>query len=243
MIKLLTGGGLGDAALSLAKLYSKDLPFKLELGNTKITHITNVKGKGTHDISIPEFYKSQGINSEVILAPTGPDLKNKIRPEYAYYLGTGWDELNGGDERSWKIEPFPPLVYENMKADIVISPFAAWDLSRTVTSKEMKEFVSKIPQDRNITYVGKVPNEMVSLFEEFRGESFLNQVGVKHLIDFVCSANTIVAHVGFISILGGLANKKVLTFGNHGANRRDLYHPEWNMKCNKRLNDISMGDL
>ena len=93
MIKLLTGGGFGDAAMSLGKLYSKDAPFTHPFDFS----LTHVEVGNSLLPAIREFYQSQNINANVFEIKDWNEKEN-IRSDYNFYLGTHWSANNIGDE-------------------------------------------------------------------------------------------------------------------------------------------------
>jgi hypothetical protein len=225
MIKLATSGGLGDAAMAYAKIFSAHAPFTFEtLDDIELIHLTNKRGKGKFEASLQLFYKSQGItNSSLVLLNKGGSHKWLKNNGYDYYLGSAWCADNG-DYISWDVEPFPPFNYTSIPdIDVVISPVSQWDMGRVIPKDQLMYVVDKF-KDRHITYVGWAPPEYTTLIDKLPGTSMLNQGNVSDLTNIICSSTTVIGTIGFVTQLGGLANKKVIWTGS--VKPDDRFHPQ-----------------
>lgn len=220
MINLLTSGGLGDASMSFAKIFSKDSPFDIN-ENINLTHITNVRGEGSFAESILQFYESQSIKTTIQLDHKGGGFRKKHRNEYDHYLGTHWDATNGEDESSWEINPFPPIKYEYIPGkDIFINPSSGLCVN---TGSMVDDKVDKFKKDNSgrAIHINDTPKD--TIFD---------------LINNICSSNIIISHEGFCSFLGAMANKKVFVIPRVSLDNRQ--HPDWNMTRVKDISDIKL---
>jgi len=230
MIKLSASGGFGDAVLGIGKLYAADAPFDVAVDQIHVTHFTNERGEGIQDVSLKELYAINNISADVFLGESG--YKGFLDEAlFDYYLGSGWGTKDG----CWEMKPFYEMPHDEVIADVVISPVAAWNNSRSITMEQLESIVKGVPEEKKITYIGRAPNRYKRLVSTLRGENRINEDGVKHLIDIVYSANVVIGHTGFICNLGGIARKKVIQIGNHPENHREAYnlHPAWDITCTK----------
>lgn len=208
MLKLLTGGGLGDAAMAFAKLHGSYAT------NIKLTHVE------THFNlldSIREFYDSQGINSQVIQIPSW-QWKIDNEKKYDAWVDTNWEGIN----------PFPPIKYNQQPADILICPASGRNSNRQYSRTELE----KIDSER-VTYVGQI-----GLVDGLKGNSLLGITTIKQLIDLICSANTIIAFEGFIAYLGAMAGKKVFVKRRNMNAIKKRKHPDWDFHIIDQVDQI-----
>lgn len=240
MLELLTSGGIGDAVFSYAKLYSSKAPFDIREQPYWLTHLTNIRGAGVSDRSISRFYTSQGVPHSVVCTP-GAAWREQHRSEFDHYLGTAWDATNGGDESSWDIEPYPPLIYTHIPdVDILLSPFSAYNKGRKINLKELIYFGEKVyKQGRTITLAGWADQAFIDALGNLPFKNMLNTDMIT-MINLVCSASTIISNIGFTSILGCAAGKQVFSVGIHPVNNKDYYHPQWNVQCPELLRGVNL---
>ena len=205
-----------------------------------LVHTTNIRGAGKMDVAIGQFYSAMKVPHSIVVAG-GKEWKEQNRHLFDYYLGTAWDKHNGGDEESWEIEPFPPFNGPLLKHDIVISPIAGWDISRSFSLPRLAELAEQAKSDgREITYVGHAPPEYADEIRKLPGNSRLNGTTMSSLIDIVVSCKTVIANQGFIAFLGCAAGRQVFSIGTHRCNIREGFHPEWNVKCLPKLEAVQL---
>tara|TARA_R110000765_G_scaffold16182_3_gene45818 strand:- start:3853 stop:4548 length:696 start_codon:yes stop_codon:yes gene_type:complete len=230
MIKLLTGGGFGDAAMSIGKLYSKDAPFNHPLE----FNLTHVEVGNTLLPAISDFYKTQGIKANVFEIDNW-DVKETIRSKYDYYLGTHWSENNIGDESSWEINPFPPLIYDKVETGTVVNVSSGRrDKFRGFTKEEIIQLDN---QYNNLIFIGKSNDEFFNRYN-FNNNNLVNKTTVKQLVDVVCSCDVYIGFAGFALFLAGLANKDIYGFRDAGDGWEYRVHPSWRVNQVKGIQDI-----
>jgi len=232
MIKLLTGGGFGDAAMSIGKLYSSSCPFKHPIG----FNLTHVEVGNSLLLAISEFYKTQKINATVREIDNW-NYKESIRHEYDYYLGTHWSENNIGDESSWEINPFPPLVYDTVEdIDLVINISSG--RKQKFRGFDKNDIIKLDTNYSNITFIGQSNDRFFSDYN-FKNTNLVNKTSVKQLVDIICSCNTYIGYAGFALYLAGLANKQIFGFRDSGDGWEYRVHPLWKVKQVQTIKDIS----
>ena len=230
MIKLLTGGGFGDAAMSLGKLYSKDAPFTHPFDCS----LTHVEVGNSLLPAIREFYQSQNINANVFEIKDW-NQKENIRSDYNYYLGTHWSENNIGDESSWEINPFPTLVYDKKDVDTIVNISSGRkDKFRGFTKEEIIELDKKYD---NITFTGK-SDDMFYTEYNFQNKNLVNKTNVKEFVDLICSSNIYIGYAGFGLFLAGLAGKDIYGFRDGGDGWEYRVHPDWRVKQITNIREI-----
>ena len=232
MIKLLTGGGFGDAAMSVGKLYSKNAPFEVLLDNIILTHIE--VGNSLLP-AIREFYKSQGITAVVTEIPNW-DAKTKIRKENDYYLGTHWSEHNVGAETTWEINPFPPLVFDTVEAGQTVVHISSGrkDKFRGFSKEDIIELDNRY---KNLIFTGKSEDKFYNEYK-FNNKNMVNKTTIKDLVDIICSCEIFIGYAGFALYLAGLANKDVYGIKHWGDGWEYRVHPKWRVKEIKSIKDI-----
>ena len=232
MIKLLTGGGLGDAAMSYAKLYSPYAPF----ANKPIEdlHVTHVEVPGNLIPTIEKFYKSQNINTDVFKIDSWQWLSDNIS-KYDYYLGTHWSRENVGDPDSWEIEPFPPIVFDKIRTfKTVLCPSSG----RSSNRKFSKDDILKFDFD-DLVYIGTGDKENLEFFDGLSGISFLNKTDLWQAIDIICGCDIFIGQSGFLSFLAAMAKKKVYMV-SEGQSSIYRVHPKWDVTYINNLSEVSI---
>jgi len=241
MIKILTGGGFGDAAMSIGKLYSKEAPYNLDLSEIYLTHVEVPK-----DLlpSISSFYKTQNINHITKQIPSW-GWRSNHRKEFDYYLGSHWMKDNVGDESTWEINPFPPLKYDyinNIKTLVAIgggrpnSP-----ILRGFTEEQIIELDTCY---KDIIFVGKSNDEFYKNYK-FKNINMINKTTIEQLVNYICSCKNFIGYLGFSLLLAGLANKKIFgvktNIGSHGNDGWDYrIHPKWDVTEIKNIKNIKI---
>ena len=232
MIKLLTGGGFGDAAMSVGKFYSQNAPFDIELSNKTLTH---VEVGSTLLPAIREFYKSQNINAIVQEIPNW-NAKEKMRSDYDFYLGTHWSENNIGDETTWEINPFPHLFFDkidNVETIVHVSS-GRKDKFRGFTKEQLIQLDKRY---KNLIFTGKSEDSFFSEYN-FSNKNMVNKTNIKELVDHICSCNIFIGYAGFALFLAGLANKDIYGFRDPGDGWQYRVHPKWRVNEVKNIEDI-----
>jgi len=224
-MKVVTSGGLGDAAMAFAKLFSCDAPFhpfhRNDLSTLDLTHLTNKRGRGNIGNSIEIFYKFQGINPTIIYLDKGGSTKWLKQNTYDYYLGSSWCKDNG-DLESWDINPFPPIKFNKIPGiDVIISPISQWDMGRVIQFDDLKKYVRKLK--RAVTYVGWAPLEYAKQVDTLPGKNLLNWGNINDLTNLIGSSKTVVGLIGYVTQMAGLMHKEVIWTGEVKPN--DRFHP------------------
>ena len=242
MIKILTGGGFGDAAMSIGKLYSKHAPFNVELDKI---HLTHVEVPGDLLSIIRKFYITQGINIEVKQIPSW-GWRDLNRDKFDFYLGTHWPKYNVGDETTWEINPFPPLKY-NLIDDV-----------ETVVSIGGGRKGSPYPRQYSIDEIEYIDNNLSNVIftgtttdqkyidYTYKNISLINKTTIPEFIDYICSCKNFIGHLGFPLILAAMAKKVCFSpkptqnpaHGFGGWSYR--IHPEWNVTEIVNVRDIKL---
>lgn len=214
-MKLLTGGGLGDAAMAVAKLYAKFNP-----SDIKLTHVEVHQ----HLLSpIGDFYMSQGIDAEVKWIPSWR-WKNEHESEYDFWLDSGWQD-------GWPILPFPPLKFDLRTIDILVNPISGRNGNRSLSKAEIELLDSK-----RITYVGTRGN-----LEGLLGTSLIGKTSIKDLVDLICSANVIITPEGFVAYLGAMAGKKVWVKRDNLRAIERRKHPDWELFVFDKIDQVAQS--
>lgn len=229
--RLLTAGGLGDAAMSYAKIFSTHAPFHIsDCPNIEVTHITHIRGKGEFATAIKDFYTSQGIKATI-------KFRKKVaeqvvdREDFDHYLGTHWFAKNVGDEESWEINPNPPLTYESVTCPkTLISPVAGVFGNRGF-SLDMLALIDA----EDIGYVGKIKNEN-GYFDKFKGENYINKTTMEEFVNLICSCETFIGQSGFSALLAAMAGKKVYMV-SEGQPTLNRVHPDWDVTYIESISD------
>jgi hypothetical protein len=227
MIKLLCGGGLGDACLCFAQLSGKEAPFKYDKENLHITHqvLKDKDEKLKNEISW--FYNRQGIKNEVVVIDSWDKTLNK--KDFDFELGGGW---NGKvDCNSWEINPFPIIKYEKIEnIDTVLVISSGRDLNRRFEPNEVREFAEKYPCTMICGIDKKGEYENI-------GKNVVNKTSFDTFVDIICSCNTLIGHSGFCCYLAGMANKKVYCVSEGKATEINK-HPNWNFVMISSLKEV-----
>ena len=103
--------------------------------------------------------------------------------------------------------PFPKIKFKKIEGvDVVINPISGRDKSRRL--QEVDELIRRHPH-RHFTQTDWTATSTIS-----------------HLVNLICSANTVISPEGFVAFFGGMAAKEVYATGDIDIiNRRR--HPEW----------------
>jgi hypothetical protein len=235
IVKLITGGGLGDAAMSIGNLYGDHQLFDWN-GSIHLTHV-EVPPKLLNAISA--FYSTQKVNHTVTQIKSWEWLK-KNRGEFDHYLGTSWHE-NDCNEKTWEMNPFPPIIHSKVdRVDIVITPTAGRGASRKFDLKEIEKFSLKYGEKYSIFYVGNVSEETENFIAKLPGKSLLNNTTMKELIDVLCSCSIFIGHAGFCAYLSAMSGS--LTYLVPEVNSSKRIHPKWKVNKIKSLKQIDLSN-
>ena len=227
MLQILTTGGFGDAAMSLAKMYSKDAPF-----DPRSIHLTHARIRKPLSDAISEFYTSQGISHRVLQIPDW-SWKKRNRRHYDHYLGSSWHPRNINDEVTWEINPLPPLKFDVQDVDLVINPISGRLANRRFSKEQMERYVKEC--DRKITVIGKAPQEYADFVDKLPVQSLLNKTTIKESVDVICSCHTLVGNPGFVVYLACMAGKKVISTREKNWISNKYFHPDWDVKFIRSL--------
>lgn len=220
--KLLTGGGLGDAAMSFAKLQSKDMPEDFK-DNYFLTHAE------THPHlldAINTFYSLQEVPHIVEKIDNWGWLQEN-RKYYDAWVGTAWHKHND-EEDSWEIEPFPFIKYDYIpNVDILICPSSGREMTRSIYFNDIKGWAKKHVNGRSLSFAGKLDPGVSKLIDrDIECQNFINKTSLKEYIDLICSCKVLIAPGGFSCYLAGMAKKKVFA-RSEGLPSLNRFHPEW----------------
>lgn len=224
--QLVTSGGLGDAAMSLAKAHARYHP-----ENIKITHISTHYGTENRlQAAISSFYASQGIESEVILIRDWSWLPEN-RHRFEAFLGTAWTAENPGDETSWEIKPFPDVRFTKVEGHpLLLSPISGGKSNKSMSPVEVGEFC----EATGATLVGNDPRVYTAK------NSFFNQTTVSELVNLIASADTVIGTEGFVVYFAGMCGKRVFCLNQNIDAIRKRKHPEWDFTVVHSLNEVAL---
>jgi hypothetical protein len=232
MIRLLTGGGLGDAAMSYAKIHSQSCPFSPSDPFTITHHSSLRKSEGGISAAIKEFYSSQGIRSSVVLTDmSGAKFYEDNIDDYHHYLGTSWTENNGGGIVSWPINAFPPFKCNKIAGPMtLIALVSGSTMARSVDLGEVKKLAEYCSRAGPVGYIGWAPVEIREQVEsELPGTSYLNGTTIPELLNLLCSSETVIGPQGFITHVACMMRKQVLAITPDRSVVEHYIHPSWNV--------------
>ena len=258
-VKLLTSGGLGDAAMSFAKAKA------LNLSDSDI-HIYHARIREDNlDKPILDFYKSQGIESTVIRLKKNDDrhtgdildewVLNNVK-DYNHYLGTHWSSDNGSDISSWEIEPFPEVKYDDNS--VVVCGIENIDPTRNVatiakdniklllnpSSGGTEDANKSFPYDAVIQFYNiHFPNIIIiGKGTETRYESLPNSVynrtNMQELVNLISHSDAVITPEGFIAYLSAMCGKTVYVKDENTKAIENRKHPKWDMNLIKGVDDV-----
>lgn len=227
MIKYLAGGGLGDASLTYARLYTN--PY---IKNDEDCHLTYQVCKGTDEVlkeQIRYLFDSQNVNHDIVVVPS---WNNALDPKnFDYILEGGWSGKGWQNESNcWEINPFPAFRYKyipNVKNVLVIS--SGRNLNRMFEYDSVINFLKKYPETilagmstdkRIITLQGK--------------NNLVNKTSFDVFVNLLCSSTNVIGQSGFCVYFGGMAGKKVF-YVSEGLPSIVNIHPKWNTV---QINDL-----
>jgi len=183
MKTLISGGGLGDAAMIFAAIQSKACPINL----FEPYYLTHVELPRKLLSLISGFYRYQNIRAEVFHINSW-DWLSKNRSDYDCFVSTHWDGKNDFED-GWRINSFPDIVSNHIEGiDTIVSPSAG----RNGNRKFREEDISKVILRDSVKVIS--PD---------------NTPTIRDLIDVICSANIVIGHAGFVTFFAGMAGKKV----------------------------------
>jgi hypothetical protein len=228
MLKTLSSGGLGDAAMAYAKL----VKFDDEINHTHVM-LNNKLLK-----PVADFFDSQKIKSKVIQIPN-LDWKIHNRKKFDIILDVYADNKKKSD--SIEINPFPGfnIGKKDYQYDIVISPSSGRDNERFFTINEIYDFI------RRTSYLKTVLIGTENNGERFDGlgvHNLINKTNIGESIDIISSCKYVITPSGFVSFIGCMLNKCVFTKENRHDIRRIYYHKKWNNVFINNLNIIEIYD-
>jgi len=218
MMKLLTSGGLGDAAMSLAKIHAK---FSHCIDDIEVTHV-RVRDDNLYD-PIREFYDTQSIKNKVIKIPSW-DWKIENRNNYEHFLGSNWGVDNHGDESSWEIEPFPVIKYSEFKPDsIIINPTSGGkeEISKRFAKSDVESFILDWPE---AIIIGKGSDG----YDDYPN-SLYNKTDMKTLVNLIASSGIVISPEGFVPYFAAMCGCKVYIKNENVEAINKRKHPKWDM--------------
>jgi len=238
-MKLLTSGGLGDAAMSFAKAEALGIDRK----EYKIYHARIREDK--LDNPIVDFYSSQGIDSEILRLPVNNDKRHlahilddwliENKDSYDHYLGTHWSSNNGGDSRldSWEINPCPKVYYTKIEdIDIIINPSSGGvsAAKKEISKDDFCDFMNAFPET---AIIGKGEET----FDEYIN-NYYNKTNMFYLINLIASSNIVITPEGFTAYFAAMSGKKVFVMSQNIGAIHKRKHPDWDMHIVDNLKEI-----
>ena len=229
MIKLLTSGGFGDAAMSLAKIHAR---FSDKIDEIDLTHI-RVRNDNLNPV-IEKFYDSQEIKNKVITVHSW-DWQKENRDEFDYFLGSGWSSINHDDESSWEINPFPPIKYTEVSgSSVLLNPSSGGvaEGSKNFSKNKVDEFIFRYP---DTVIIGKgeggYDNYPMSLY---------NKTDVNSLINLISSSEVVISPEGFTAYFAAMCGSKVYVKNENASAIYKRKHPKWDLNVINDLDEISL---
>jgi len=242
MLKLLTAGGFGDAAMSFAKIHAKP-ELVNNIGDIEVTHV-RMRDDFLYK-AISEFYSSQGIKNNVIKLYIDENLshgeriskmvewKVNNRDWFLYSLGTNWSDIKDRDEDCWKINPFPKINYEKCDGvGIIINPSSGGTdrCRKEFSNAEIKNFIEKYPES---IIIGKGKNKELESFNN----SLYNRTTTKEMVNIIASSEVVISPEGFVSYFGAMCGKKVLCKKQNLTAIEQKTHPDWDFSLIDSMED------
>jgi hypothetical protein len=227
-INLLTSGGLGDAAMSFAKIHAR---FSDYLDKIFVTHI-RVRDDNLYD-TIHEFYNTQEIKNEVIKVPSW-DWQPQNRNKYDFFLGNNWTKENHNDESSWKIKSFPQIKYSKIEGIFTLlnpSSGGVKEGTKYFNKKKVEDFLEKHPET---ILIGR-GNE--KNYEDIPN-SLYNKTSISELVNLIASADTVISPEGFVAYFAGMCGKRVFVKNDNTEAIYKRKHPDWNMNLVSGVEEI-----
>lgn len=218
MKNILSGGGLGDAALIYAQLYNMNF----EKEEYFLTHYMHKKPLMN---AVDEFYSSQNINHE-IKKIDDPKWYDKNKHKYDIIIYT---------LEKQKMCAFPEFnITKQSHYNVLIAPVAGRNNDRIFFNNEINNFI-KNNSNKKMALVGK-GNVNLNYYDYV--DNYLNKTTISEVLNLIYSSDVIISPGGFIAIVGGLMGKKVFTKELRQITRNDYYHPEWNNQFINNLNEV-----
>jgi hypothetical protein len=248
MVKVITAGGLGDAAMALAKIHGKP-ELVSELSDLEITHV-RMRDDSLYG-AISDFYSSQGIQNKVIRLDVDVNLshghriskmvewKVENKNNFIYSIGTGWSDNQYADEDCWEINPFPDIKYTKRNdVSVVINPSSGGTdaVKKEFSNSEIKKFVEKYPESIIIGRGNNVELESV-------GNSLYNKTSMQELIDIIASSQIVISPEGFVAYLGAMCGKKVLVKNQNLPAIEKRKHPDWDFSLINSMDNVTLGGV
>ena len=234
--KVLTSGGLGDAAMAVGKIYSKHAPF-----DPQKIEVIHARTKKALSNAISDFYELQGVKHKIVQMKNWNELDNvKKNFKTEHFLGSGWSKDNHEDPDSWEIEPFPPFNFTYLPADVVINPISGRDGKRKLDIDEIREFIKRYP-DR-VTLIGKTDDHVYANKINKIGQSVgaVNKTTLEEVVGILCSCKTVITPEGFVAYLSSMAKKQVFVSRQNKGATMKRKHPQWNMTFFNKLNQVEL---
>ena len=243
-VKLLTSGGLGDAAMSFAKAKA------LKISDMHIYHV-RIR-QDNLDKSILDFYKSQGIDSTIIRIEKSDDrhsgvildewILNNVK-DYNHYLGTHWSSDNGSDIPSWEIEPFPEIKYDDKlwgkklhkeHVKILLNPSSGGteDANKSFSYEEVMDIYKKYFP--NIIIIGKGTE---TRYESLQN-SVYNKTNIQELVNLISYCDKVITPEGFVAYLSAMCGKTVYVKDENIKAIENRKHPKWDMNLIKGVDEV-----
>jgi len=239
MTNIWGGGGLGDAAMMVAKLYSKNSPVKKK--DVLLTHTMRPLKLLP---AINAFYLYHEINHLVVPVTTDADIENYTNIA-DYQIGPGWRAESEGDPISWETDPFVDSIV-NVKnndkgltdIDIIISPYAGRNSTRRFSVNSIKNFINKHNKEYKIGLVGTCEPGDLPAFNIENCFNYMNTTSIPQAMSLIHNAKIIIGHPGFIVYVAGLSRKKI--YSTKEPNWEKRYHPDWYVDFITDLDEIKL---
>jgi hypothetical protein len=229
VIKLLTSGGFGDAAMSLAKIHAR---FSDRIDDIELTHI-RTRDDNLYK-TIHDFYNTQSIKNKVIKIPSW-DWQKENRKDFDYFLGCNWSEHNHNDESSWEINPFPHIQHSKISnCPILLNPTSGGteEISKKFTENSIKRFMTDHP---DVVLIGRGKDNY-----ETYSNSMYNKTDINKLIDLITSSKIVITPEGFIAYFAAMCGNKVFVKNENLPAILKRKHPKWDMSIINDLSEITL---
>ena len=227
MVKLLTSGGFGDAAMSLAKIHAK---FSDSLNEISLIHIRT--RKDNLNSTIHEFYNTQEIDNKVITVPSW-DWQKQNRNKFDFFLGCNWTAENHNDETSWEIEPFPKIKYSKIKSiSTLLNPSSGGteEVRKSFSKTEVDEFTEIDP---STIIIGRGDDG----YDEY-ANSLYNKTDIRELVNLIASSETVITPEGFTAYFAAMCGKRVFVKSQNINAIIKRKHPLWKLTIIDSMKEI-----
>jgi len=233
-ISVLCGGGLGDAAICLARIASRYTFDKIS-----ITHVVI----RNHTVSaLREFYQTQNVECTIQCVPSF-DWLNDNKHKYDARVSALSNDSYVDDV--FDINPLPPIKYEFIPdIDVVVWPLSGYSSNHArFNHADLLAFHSKHSSAHTITYIGKTTHPGDKIFNPSTwklGDNRINNTTISELVNIIASSNTVVCKDGFALFLAAMLGKRVVVIPRRIEVIYARKHDDWNIQYYSSLRDVDI---